>query len=104
VKIERHKTGTEMTLKVVAEANVEVIPFSQLEEGDEILWANYWRRRVIYIDRSDRSIIVSNPLDDKTEKLKMFMNYFENLTQLFYFNSYLSISISVIIMFEFWVS
>jgi hypothetical protein len=48
VKIERHKTGTEMTFKVVAEANVEVIPFSQSEEGDEILWAN-WQRRVIYI-------------------------------------------------------
>jgi hypothetical protein len=64
-----------LTYKVIVEATVEVIPYSQLNEGDEILWAN-WRRKVVYIDRSDRSILVTNPLDDKTEKLKMFMNYY----------------------------
>lgn len=63
--------------KIVKSAKIEVIKPSELKVGDHFLWAN-WNRRVLEIDRFNRTIVASSPYDDEyKETLKFFMNYYK---------------------------
>lgn len=62
-------------MKIITDASIKVIKFSDLKIGDNILWGN-WKRKVTRIDIRERTILVDNPYDDTLESLKAFTNYY----------------------------
>ena len=65
--------------KIVKKCEIEVIKPSELKVGDNILWAN-WKRKVVKINKLNRFITVTNPVNDTTEGLVFFMNYYRILS------------------------
>jgi len=61
--------------KSVKSAEIEVIKPSELQVGDHILWAN-WKRKVLKINKFERTIVVSDPIGDREETLDFFLNYY----------------------------
>ena len=72
-KIADEKGDTRM--KVITSAIIEVVKFSELTTGDNILWGN-WKRKVMRINRKERTVLVDDPYGDKIEELNAFMNYY----------------------------
>ena len=62
-------------MKVVSNAVIKIVKFSELNIGDYILWSN-WKRKVIDIDRLNFTIMVDDPNTERTTELKIFANYY----------------------------
>jgi hypothetical protein len=61
--------------KIVKSAQIEVIKPSELKVGDYILWS-CWKRKVTKINKLNRFITVTNPIDNSEESLNMFLSYY----------------------------
>jgi len=61
--------------KIVKSARIDVIKPSELNVGDFVLLRNC-KREIIMINELNGYIVVSNPISNKEQSLKMFLNYY----------------------------
>lgn len=62
--------------KTIKLAQIEVVKPSELNVGDYILQVN-WKRRIVKINLLNKFIVVSNPINDTTESLPIYLNYYK---------------------------
>ena len=62
-------------MKLVTNATVKVVRFSDLKIGDNILWGN-WKRKIVRINLEERTVSVDNPYSNEIENLRIFTNYY----------------------------